>query len=451
MEQPTIEPYEEETSPLKPSSTTTTTTSTSTTTTTTKNDDQLNDEEKALVEDAYSKEKVADMLSKDKDYSSACLLLAEALENLTGVYGQLSIKAAPLYVKYGNTLVLSYKTEESDFMDILGSKLKNVADKEKNESSGSVNTDGAVQPVPDDASEEETPDQTKDKEQQDGEEEGEGEGEGEGDDQEDKDKKQENEQIEEDASPIEAAWEIFETARIIYEKEGNRESEISEIHICLGGLCIDSENIDNAIEEYTKALNIREGAKNKNYREISETYYYLGLAYQLQNNTKKAEHNYRLAIDILTNLLNTKQKSLDSKPSDPTEENKIIDEIQDIKNVIADLQCTLDEVVPIDTSKEQVPKEFQQEQPTQPTFATSADKTPVKPGTPINHLGVVGKASIRKNLNDELKSESSNTTSTSTNTATTPTPKRRLEDLMGGMKAPEQGDKKQKKESPFDV
>lgn len=178
----------------------------------------------------------------------------------------------------------------------------------------------------------------------------------------------------------------------------------------------------------------------------------MGLAFHVDNKAPIAEKHYRTAIDLLGDQLNKIQQSLNGE-TDTDKLKSLADEIQELKNIIVDLQGRLDEVVPIDTSNEPVPKELQQDEQ-QPVFSTSASQNPIKPGTPVNTFGVVGKSARRSITPQTNNSNSSSTPSTpnkftpietttttasttETNNTSTTNGKRRLEDLMNGAQVPE--------------
>ncbi|EGC35796.1 hypothetical protein DICPUDRAFT_151812 [Dictyostelium purpureum] len=395
---------------------------------------------KDIVRSARGKEKGADVLMEQKDYSTASFLYEDALKELCAVYGELSPRVAELYIKYGNSLISATKQEEIDnFKNALSKTLMENPDfangnipSTQNSTTTTTNTTTTTTTTTTTntaASDKNTPDRNAEKlieeaedlDEEDGDnkkpdlsskektENGEGEGEGEG---------------EEDVSAVQIAYESFETARIIYEKMANKPLELCKVHLVLGDFFIDTDQFETSISEYETAFKIMEESRLNDYKTFADIHHSLACAYHIYHNMSLAEKYYGSAIDFLNKEFKQVQDQIVREDNKEKVE-ELEKRLQDIKLFIADINTKLIEVTPIDTSKEPVPKELQQDEQ-QPVFATKAAATPSNPTTPVKTFGVLGKAARRS-----TPPPSQNPSATSTTSE--PRPKRRLEDLMGGI------------------
>ncbi|EFA80180.1 hypothetical protein PPL_07002 [Heterostelium album PN500] len=420
-------------------------TTTTTTTSTTSTNSNVNIQRDTEVANAKGKIIVAQSLYDEGDFVSCCELLGSCLSTLTEIHGEMSIDVAPVYVKYGRALLFSYKTNESD---VLGSKLQDQEQEQEQSSESETETtkSAAKSKTKTVLPKEDSIDDKPHLEEDDDEEEEEEEGttttaaattsnNNNNENEDDPRITALKQQAQSDAETLELSWEVIELARLIYEKDQadngtNRYKELSDIHMLIADVLVELENLDDALKEYEYALELRKKNDKENERTQAEVLYYIGLVYQIKNESKLAEDAYRRATDILSKSL----ERLQNMPEPP------IDDIQDLKNVMFELQLKLDEVVPIDTSKEPVPKELENA-PTEITISTSASDQTVAPGTEVKRLGTVGKATKKLTL-DPTGSSPVKQTSTNSTTTTTTAPaeennaatksKRRLEDMMSG-------------------
>ncbi|GAM22601.1 hypothetical protein SAMD00019534_057760 [Acytostelium subglobosum LB1] len=372
------------------------------------------------IANAKGKVIVAKSLFDQGDYTSCCELLATCLTTMSSIYGEESIELAPIYLKYGDALLLSYKTNESD---VFGSKPGDDSDEEDVEptttttttttttSTSSTTTEDAphLEEIEDGgvaasaAAPSSSSDITKDPRFA-----------------------ALQKKAQEDIETLELAWEIAELARVIYQKDAkesnnHRFKELSEAHILIGEISIELDNLDGALQEYEYALELRKKHDKDDLRSHAQVLFFIALVYQLKNEMKLSENAYKQALANLTTCLETLQ-SMAEPP---------VDDIQELKNVIAETQLKMVEVTPIDTSNEPVPKELQN-MAVPETLSISTSASDKLPPTPVKHFGTFGKATRKKA--PEAKETTTETSSTETPTATAPATKKKrtLESLMSG-------------------
>jgi SHNi-TPR len=94
---------------------------------------------------------------------------------------------------------------------------------------------------------------------------------------------------EEDPSNLQLAWEMIELAKVIYTKHletlgadsSNRtqfETRLSDTYETLGEVSIENENYNQAIEDLTTSLKMRQKLLPEDSRLMAETHYQLGVA-----------------------------------------------------------------------------------------------------------------------------------------------------------------------------
>ncbi|KAL0573438.1 hypothetical protein V5O48_008532 [Marasmius crinis-equi] len=101
----------------------------------------------------------------------------------------------------------------------------------------------------------------------------------------------EQEEEEEDGEPeddFNAAWEVFEIARSIYEKQRNENIgdgevalKLADTYIALGDVSLETEKFDQAINDYESALSLKKDLLPKSSRQIAEAHYKLCIVLDL--------------------------------------------------------------------------------------------------------------------------------------------------------------------------
>jgi tetratricopeptide (TPR) repeat protein len=84
-----------------------------------------------------------------------------------------------------------------------------------------------------------------------------------------------------DGEDLETAWEVLETARIIYSRMSGKDNSLrlADVHMLLADVCLESERFQDGIVEFEKALELKKSQFGNTGREVAEVYYRLGNFY----------------------------------------------------------------------------------------------------------------------------------------------------------------------------
>eukprot|EP00727_Mastigamoeba_balamuthi_P010653 m51a1_g621 putative nuclear autoantigenic sperm protein (442) ;mRNA; r:119061-120580 len=167
------------------------------------------------------------------EWTQAADLLSTVLEIRTAAYGEMDPRLIESYLKYGKSLLQAAKASSGDLSSVLSrERLKSKART--------------------------------------------GEADGDEEDEEDND--------EDDAETLEAAWEALEVARVIAERQSHGEPSkaeavrLSDVYIDLGEVQLEAGREEQAIEDLSRCLAIREAHLEPSDRRMAEIHYSLGLA-----------------------------------------------------------------------------------------------------------------------------------------------------------------------------
>merc|ERR1711934_922039 len=128
-----------------------------------------------------------------------------------------------------------------------------------------------------------------------------------------------------DVGHLELAWEMLELAKSISAKCGKTDMEAVALHY-LGEVSLESNNYTQAIEDLTKAVNIKTKTAPSDSRALAETHYQLGVAHAWAGNFPLAEKCLSDASAVLEKRM----------VSHPTEKEELASIVNDIKGRIAE-------------------------------------------------------------------------------------------------------------------
>lgn len=122
-----------------------------------------------------------------------------------------------------------------------------------------------------------------------------------------------------DADDFLIAWEVLDTARIIYERENERNaflknSKLSEIHCLLGDLSMEVENFDTAVAEFQNSFEYlkknEKGSLNiPDVRFASSIMFKKGMALEYSGKTTESVESFEFSKKLLADILNHVQGS----------------------------------------------------------------------------------------------------------------------------------------------
>jgi len=108
--------------------------------------------------------------------------------------------------------------------------------------------------------------------------------------------------------------------------------ELSEVYHTIGDLFLEIDNIDPAVTEYSKCLELRKQKLPEDDRRLAEIHYSVGLAYQCQENTAKALEHFENSRKVLQFKLCGLMQAGRS------------DEIPEIEEVLKELEAKMDDL-----------------------------------------------------------------------------------------------------------
>ncbi|CAF0817873.1 unnamed protein product [Adineta ricciae] len=121
---------------------------------------------------------------------------------------------------------------------------------------------------------------------------------------------------------LERAFEILECAHMIYSKMSDDypndafiTTRIADIHVMLADICNENGDHENALSHVLKAIELQETInEQQRYRLLAESYYKLGLIYELISKFSEAVDSFNKAIDAIHQAM--KQLDGDDKESE---------------------------------------------------------------------------------------------------------------------------------------
>jgi len=150
------------------------------------------------------------------------------------------------------------------------------------------------------------------------------------------------EEEDEDVSNHQLAWEILELAKVIYQKqeEGNKEMSLktAQVFLKLGEVGLESENYPQAIEDFQSCLKIQEKHMEKDDRCLAETHYQLGVAHSFSDQFDESIDSFTKALKIIEGRITNLEKNKEEKEAKEAEIKELNNLIPEIKEKIEDME-----------------------------------------------------------------------------------------------------------------
>nr|XP_018999443.1 uncharacterized protein I203_08038 [Kwoniella mangroviensis CBS 8507]OCF62904.1 hypothetical protein I203_08038 [Kwoniella mangroviensis CBS 8507] len=156
-----------------------------------------------------------------------------------------------------------------------------------------------------------------------------------------------------------AAWEVLDVARTIYQKivEGKSDGEegvkedklnLADCYLALGDVSCETENFPQAVQDYTSALSIQSTLLPPSSRILASTHYQLATVLEFTPNkqtealsyVEKALDGFKLRLSELKSTADEKVSEEVKKLNDKEKEK----EIKDVENLIEDLNVKIEEL-----------------------------------------------------------------------------------------------------------
>lgn len=160
------------------------------------------------------------------------------------------------------------------------------------------------------------------------------------------------EEVEDAAGNLQVAWEILELAVKIFEEQGEKAYEnLSECYSELAGISFENSHFQEAINDYTKAMEISKKTNKSDLRMLAEVHYKVGLCYLMINDFDSSVKSFHGAVGELDKVIE------EVKAKEQTDETKeTIEELEETKKEILEKIADVEDAKK--TSIEEVKREL---------------------------------------------------------------------------------------------
>ncbi|KAI8367820.1 hypothetical protein EDC96DRAFT_506172 [Choanephora cucurbitarum] len=332
----------------------------------------MSEEQKIKAEQLFKDGKAA--FNKD-EFESSVSMLGEACQLMDQINGDLSPKNGDAYFLYGQAL-LQYAIMQNT---VLGqsaqasAKVVEQQQKDEQEQAKSSNPLFQLNDAPEFTSKDEkskTNDPTEEDEE---------------DDEED-----DNDVAGSADEDFEAAWDILDVARVIFEKGEDKETKLklADVHICLGDISLETEKFNEALSDYEKAIEIKKSVLEETDRELAEAHYKYALA--LEFSTDKADQAVPELLKAVAVLEKRKEK-LDSGKGKQKASETDNDEVKEMDELIADMRLKVEELTQRQASEKEAEAMLKAMLGYGKESTSDAPAKQISASTPVNDLTMLVK------------------------------------------------------------
>ncbi|KAK9804881.1 hypothetical protein WJX72_010033 [[Myrmecia] bisecta] len=284
---------------------------------------------------------------KDNNLDEAVQHFGEVLQTRVAKYGDMDLRCADAYHRYGSALF--YKAQ--DEADVFGASVQQAV-REKDAAAGTEEQEGDDE----EAEEEGVPDSEKENVD----EKGKGPARVEVESADDA-----PEEADAEGSDMQLAWEMLEVAKLIYTAQGEEyRKQLADVHMLLADIATEQEGFDTALADYEVALTLMAASLPTDDRRLGEAHYKKALALQFLDEPERALQSAKAAI-----------------------KSGAAQEIADLEDVLEDLLEKVEELNDVIKQKRALSKDIK-----------AAFSQVVGLNAPVQNLGVVGRGSKRINL-----------------------------------------------------
>lgn len=199
-----------------------------------------------------------------------------------------------------------------------------------------------------------------------------------------------------DVGNLQVAWEVLELAVGIFSRNPERRKDLAESYIELAGISFENSNFEAAVKDFQQALDVLGELSEKNFRELAEINYKIGLAYSMLNQFDESSVYLKRATCNLDEIIKAEEGKENITPEDAAV-------ISDLKETKGEIENKIAEVMEYkEQSLEEVKREISKLVGTneQPKPNSSSAPNPQKPASDISHL------IKRKRRSDEVDTSS---------------------------------------------
>jgi len=273
----------------------------------------------------------------NKDTDEAVDILSKALEKIVAEKGELDASTARYYHEYGRALIESSKADQDVFAK-MESQTKRAEEEKQEEKPDTVTEEaesGSQEAAAEKAAEEASPTASSaDKASPESSApaaEAPTVPSGKAEAPPEKEEEVASTDAKSSAEMIEArqlAWELLETARVIYEKQEGKQLDIASVHCLLGDVAMEDGNFTRAYQEYVKATQLFGKTAGIADRRLGSSHQLAGICALYDQQNEASIFHYTAAAEAFNNVLTellVKQEVMEA-PKEETEDIEFVDE-----------------------------------------------------------------------------------------------------------------------------
>ncbi|KAI8910351.1 SHNi-TPR-domain-containing protein [Gorgonomyces haynaldii] len=155
-------------------------------------------------------------------------------------------------------------------------------------------------------------------------------------------------EVTEETDDLELAWENLDVARLIFEKSDTLESKLAlaDVHLALGDVSLESENFDQAVQDFTACLELKAQLLPEDHRERAEAHYKLALAYEYTEQIEAAIEQVNASIAVLHKKIETLKGTDEGKGkgTEPVLSEKELEEVKEIEALFPEMESKLSDL-----------------------------------------------------------------------------------------------------------
>ncbi|MEE6495195.1 hypothetical protein FKM82_001976 [Ascaphus truei] len=162
---------------------------------------------------------------------------------------------------------------------------------------------------------------------------------------------EDKENEEDDVGSLQLAWEMLELAKVIFQRQQTKESQLkaAQAHLKLGEVSIESENYSQAVEDFVACLNIQKKHLEEHDRLLAETHYQLGLAYQYSNKHEEAISHFNQSVVVIEKRMVVLTLQMEKAAGEPALD--VQKEMDELKGLLPDIKEKIEDSKEAQTEK----------------------------------------------------------------------------------------------------
>ena len=166
---------------------------------------------------------------------------------------------------------------------------------------------------------------------------------------------------EEDKDKLQVAWEVLDTARVIYLKSSNASApkKLTDVYMTLGDLSLENENFAQAADDFLNGVQLMEASLTEDDRILAESYFKIAIAYEYGGSLSAAIEYSKKALVVVQSRITNLSQTCDANTT----------ELAELKSLVPEIEAKIVDLQAAEKSKEEQMKSTAASDPS--TSATS--------------------------------------------------------------------------------